>query len=131
VYPLPTAGPYICREDFQGLASLVLALNAGQETIRLQIAHRRNGHTGFGQSPWQTAPKVDTRSVRSTQTKVEVLEYLPEIWLGKVFDPMGHSGPGFYYDIREVGPTEADRTELLEIIRQTVPGSSASVRMRR
>ena len=52
----------------------------------------------------------------STTTKVEVLEYLPEIWVGKVFDPMGHSGPGFYYDIREVGPTEADRTDLLEII---------------
>jgi hypothetical protein len=56
----------------------------------------------------------------STKTKVEVLEYLPEIWVGKVFDPMGHSGPGFYYDIREVGPTAADRTELLEIIRHAV-----------
>lgn len=61
----------------------------------------------------------------STTTKVEVLEYLPEIWVGKVFDPMGHSGPGFYYDIREVGPTAADRTELLEIIRRAVlEGSS-------
>src|SRR5260370_18503807 len=48
------------RKDFQGLASLVLALNAGQETVRLQIAHRRNRHTGFRQSPGQTAPKVDT-----------------------------------------------------------------------
>ncbi len=56
----------------------------------------------------------------STKTKVEVLEYLPEICVGKVFDPLGHSGPGFYYDIREVGPTEADRTELLEIVRRAV-----------
>jgi hypothetical protein len=60
----------------------------------------------------------------STKTKVAVLEYLPEIWVGKVFDPMGHSGPGFYSDIREVGPTEADLTELLEIIRHAVLDSS-------
>jgi len=67
---------------------------------------------------------IHLEPIGATKTKLAVFEYLPEIWVGKVFDPMGHSGPGSYYDIREVGPTEADRTELLEIIRRAVVGGS-------
>lgn len=47
-------------------------------------------------------------------TRVEVLEYLPRVWLGKRFDWLGHSGPGRYRDIRRVAPTYGDRQRVLE-----------------
>jgi hypothetical protein len=54
------------------------------------------------------------------RTKVEILEFLPRIWVGRHFS-LGHSGPGFYYDIRTVEPTVSDRVELLAIIQKSLP----------
>jgi len=60
----------------------------------------------------------------STRTRIEVLEYIPTIWTGKAFHLLGHAGPGFYYDIREVPPTKGDREELLELIKRSVTSSA-------
>jgi hypothetical protein len=51
-------------------------------------------------------------------TRVSILEFQPEIWIGKEFDLLGHSGPGFYRDIRIVEPTNSDRADLLNFITQ-------------
>jgi len=48
------------------------------------------------------------------QTRIQVLEYQPEIWVGEEFVMLGHHGPDFYYDIRFVEPTAQDRTKLLD-----------------
>jgi hypothetical protein len=53
-------------------------------------------------------------------TVVEVIEFIPRIWVGKSFDPMGHAGPGMYYDIRFVEPTTRDRRLLLDAIREAL-----------
>jgi len=49
-------------------------------------------------------------------TRVQALEYLPSIWVGKAF-AIGHSGPGFYADIRYVQPTYVDRLDLLGLVK--------------
>lgn len=61
----------------------------------------------------------------ASRTRIEVLEYLPMVWTGEVFDLLGHAGPGFYHDIREVPPTARDRTELLELIKLSVTGGAS------
>ncbi len=50
------------------------------------------------------------------QTKIEVFEYQPEIWVGREFVLLGHHGPDFYYDIRSVEPTAQDRVRILDRI---------------
>ncbi len=50
------------------------------------------------------------------QTKIQVFEYQPEIWVGREFVLLGHHGPDFYYDIRFVEPTAQDRIKLLDRI---------------
>jgi hypothetical protein len=56
----------------------------------------------------------------SSQTKIEVLEYFPRVWAGKKFVALGHSGPGYYQDIRDVEPTTADRVEVLKIVEKGI-----------
>jgi len=55
---------------------------------------------------------VHFRRESETTTNVEVIEYLPRIRVGRRFK-VGHNGPGFYADIREVEPTALDRQRLL------------------
>ena len=55
---------------------------------------------------------VHVRRESETTTNVEVIEYLPVIRVGRRFK-VGHNGPGFYADIREVEPTARDRQRLL------------------
>ena len=52
-------------------------------------------------------------------TNVEVIEYLPVIKAGQRFK-VGHNGPGFYADIREVEPTALDRQRLAALARTCV-----------
>jgi hypothetical protein len=63
---------------------------------------------------------IHLEALDSTRTRIEVLEYIPIIWIGRAFHLLGHAGPGVYYDIREVPPTESDREELLELIKRSV-----------
>jgi hypothetical protein len=56
----------------------------------------------------------------NSNTRIEVFEYQPRIWVGKKFGVSGHSGPGFYNDIREVEPTTTDRLELLDIMKHAI-----------
>jgi hypothetical protein len=52
---------------------------------------------------------------------VQVIEYLPMIWVGQAWSTLGHSGPGFYDDIRfDLERTRIDRTELLALIEKAV-----------
>jgi hypothetical protein len=51
---------------------------------------------------------------------VEVIEYQPTIKAGRTFRIAGHSGPGFYADIRFVEPTARDRQRVLEAIQRHV-----------
>lgn len=58
------------------------------------------------------------------QTRVQVIEYLPMIWVGRAWSTLGHSGPGFYDDIRfGLEPTKIDRVELLTVIKEAVAWS--------
>jgi hypothetical protein len=59
---------------------------------------------------------IHLESLSSTRTQVQVLEYIPIIWIGQAFDPLGHVWPGFYDDIREVEPTISDRAEVLQLV---------------
>ncbi len=63
---------------------------------------------------------IHLEALDSRRARMEVLEYLPIVWTGKAFHLLGHAGPGFYYDIREVPPSERDRKELLELIKESV-----------
>jgi hypothetical protein len=49
------------------------------------------------------------------ETRVDVLEYVPTVALGKRFG-IGAHGPGFLEDIRPVAPTNFDRAQLLRWI---------------
>jgi hypothetical protein len=62
---------------------------------------------------------------QASQTKMEIIEYLPEIWAGEKFDWSAHAGPipGFFHDIRIVAPTTADRTEVLKKIQEALAGT--------
>lgn len=55
-------------------------------------------------------------------SRIRIFEYQPEIRVGNYFDPLGHAGPGMYWDIRMVEPTVVDReklkTVLLNILRR-------------
>jgi hypothetical protein len=70
------------------------------------------------------------------RTRVQVIEYLPMIWVGQAWYTLGHSGPGFYDDIRfDLEPTRIDRTELLELIEQAVaapagPGKTTAAQVK-
>jgi hypothetical protein len=55
-------------------------------------------------------------------TRAEAIEYLPQVWLGNTFKVLGHHGPGTYRDIRFVGPTDRDRSELLRNVEAAVAG---------
>ena len=62
------------------------------------------------------------------RTKVQVIEYLPIIWVGQAWSTLGHAGPGFYDDIRfDLEPTRIDRAQLLALIEQAaaVPAGAA------
>ena len=55
------------------------------------------------------------------RTRVQVIEYLPMMWVGQAWSTLGHAGPGFYDDLRiDLEPTRIDRTELLMLIEQAV-----------
>lgn len=71
---------------------------------------------------------IHLAALDARRTRVEVLEYLPMVRTGKAFHLLGHAGPGFYYDIREVSPTAKDRAELVELIERSVRGRSADNR---
>jgi hypothetical protein len=54
----------------------------------------------------------------TSQTKVEILEYQPEIWVGEYFGLSAHSiFPAFLHDIRPVPSTAADRNDVLSVIK--------------
>jgi hypothetical protein len=53
-------------------------------------------------------------------TRAEAIEYLPRVWLGNTFKVLGHHGPGTYHNIRFVGPTDRDRSELLHRVEAAV-----------
>jgi hypothetical protein len=55
------------------------------------------------------------------RTRVQVLEYLQMIWVGQAWSTLGHSGPGFYDDIRfDLEPTMIDRAELRALVERAV-----------
>jgi hypothetical protein len=53
-------------------------------------------------------------------TRLDVIEFQPQIWVGKDFHIFGHAGPGFYDDVRFVGPTAKDRFELLDYLKSVL-----------
>jgi hypothetical protein len=63
---------------------------------------------------------VHFRRESEAATNVEVIEYLPVIKIGRRFK-VGHNGPGFYADIREVEPTALDRQRLLAALTSALP----------
>ncbi|MFY9610536.1 MAG: hypothetical protein WAU45_18240 [Blastocatellia bacterium] len=69
---------------------------------------------------------IHLESDRNVNTKIEIFEYLPVVWVGKKFDVAGHHGPGFYNDTREVEPTGEDRVELLDVLKKAIDGSTAN-----
>jgi len=52
-------------------------------------------------------------------TKVEIFEYAPRVWVGKKFGFERH-GLGYHLDIRKVAPTTSDRVELLALIEEAL-----------
>jgi len=60
-------------------------------------------------------------SMDALHTRLQVLEYLPEVWAGERFGWSAHTGPvpGFFHDIRVVGPTTTDRAMVLRDILRT------------
>ncbi|HWX42702.1 MAG TPA: hypothetical protein VN345_16235 [Blastocatellia bacterium] len=58
-----------------------------------------------------------------SSTRIDVIEFQPEIWVGRKFDVLGHGGPGYYHDIRFVEPTTKDRIELLDYLKRILSGS--------
>lgn len=77
-------------------------------------------HVGGNPVKFHCAFIIHFEALGATRTRIEVLEYLPIVWTGKKFNLLGHAGPGFYYDIREVSPTATDRAELVELIERSV-----------
>jgi hypothetical protein len=57
-----------------------------------------------------------------SNTRITIIEFQPEIWVGEKFDVLGHGGPGYYHDVRMVAPTTKDRTELLDYIKRVAGG---------
>lgn len=55
----------------------------------------------------------------TNQTKIQVFQYQPQIWIGKKFG-MGHAGPAYTNDTRWVEPTAKDSLELLFFIKDNV-----------
>ena len=49
-------------------------------------------------------------------SQIQIFEYQPQIRAGNYFDPLGHAGPGMYWDIRPVEPTVIDREILKSIL---------------
>ena len=66
---------------------------------------------------FQCAFILHLQPAADASTRIEVIEHLPTIWVGKTFDLLGRHGPDFYYDIRFVGPTTSDRVEMLDTLR--------------
>ena len=62
---------------------------------------------------------VHLRTESENATTVEVIEYQPMIKVGRRFR-IGHNGPGFYADIRDVEPTARDRQRMLEAVTRGV-----------
>src|SRR5215471_8436436 len=58
-----------------------------------------------------------------SKTRIDIIEFQPEIWVGRKFDVLGHGGPGYYHDIRFVEPTTQDRIELLDYLKSILNGS--------
>jgi len=74
---------------------------------------------------WNNAPAkfrcgfiIHFEPAGGSHTKIETFEYVPTIWVGKAFHFLGHHGPDFYYDIRQVKPSTQDRLELLTLLKQ-------------
>ena len=60
------------------------------------------------------------------QTRMDVMEYLPEIWVGEEFGWSAHTGPlpGFFHDIRMVAPTTTDCRQVAKKIQEALAGTS-------
>jgi len=65
----------------------------------------------------------------AARTKIEILEYVPSIWVGEKFGWSAHTGPipGFFHDIRFAAPTAADRAEVLKKILEATARGRPSV----
>jgi hypothetical protein len=57
-----------------------------------------------------------------SSTRIEIIEFQPEIWVGRKFDVLGHGGPSYYHDIRFVEPTTQDRIDLLDYLKSILGG---------
>jgi hypothetical protein len=58
----------------------------------------------------------------TTQTKIQIFQYQPQIWIGKKFG-IGHAGPAYTNDTRWVEPTGKDSLELLVFISDNIKQS--------
>ncbi|HET6142146.1 MAG TPA: hypothetical protein VFE02_01465 [Candidatus Acidoferrales bacterium] len=57
----------------------------------------------------------------TSQTKVEIFEYQPEVWVGQYLGFSAHSiFPVFLDDIRRVPATAADRNDVLSVVKAAV-----------
>jgi hypothetical protein len=76
----------------------------------------------YRQAPaeFRTSFIIHLEAAGPNTTRIEILEYLPMVRVGKTFRVTGHSGPGFYDDIRDVEPTTSERAELLRAIQATI-----------
>ena len=68
---------------------------------------------------FRTAFIIHLRKDGENATAVEVIEYQPTIKVGRRFR-IGHNGPGFYADIRNVEPTARDRQRVLDAVTRTL-----------
>ena len=96
-------------------AGAIIALN-GEAAVRRRVPVSRRFARRRRHDEHRATRKVLLRS-GAAATEVEVLELSPRVWVGKKFSVEAH-GPGTYLDVRNVAPTTADRTELLELVRQ-------------
>lgn len=64
---------------------------------------------------------IHMEEMDSERTKIEVIEMLPSLNAGKKFGWEMHGfGFGCFADIREVSPTNKERTEVLDVIDETI-----------
>ncbi len=71
--------------------------------------------------PFNTDFIVHLKSAEHNTTRIEVLEYAPEVTVGLDFHFCGrHLVPGISSDTRPVAPTTGDRREMLEIVLRVV-----------
>jgi hypothetical protein len=54
------------------------------------------------------------------ETKIEIFQFQPVVWVGKSFGLSGHGGVGWHRDMRFVEPTVKDSADLLRIIGERV-----------